>query len=147
MKKVKNTVRHDPAGGTYGDCHRACVCTILGLEPEEVPHFYEEGPNVAAEVQAKRIVDFLDSRGLVEGHVLYPADGPGGLPAILQTLGYMMIGVPLILGGISSIGSGHSVVVLDGEIYNDPTGSGIVGPMPDGHYWVTFFSPKPAQAA
>lgn len=147
MKKIKNTVPHRPDEGSFGDCHRACVCTILGLEPDEVPHFYEEGPNASAEVQAQRIVDFLDSRGLVQGHVLYPADAPGGLDLIMQSLGYMMPGVPLILGGKSGAGCGHSVVVFNGEVFNDPTGSGIVGPMPDGYYWVTFFSPKPAAAA
>ena len=33
MIPYKNTVKHDPENGTYGDCHRACFCTILGIDP------------------------------------------------------------------------------------------------------------------
>jgi hypothetical protein len=143
MKQIKNRVKHEPENGTYGDCHRACFCTILGLDPDQVPHFYEEGDGVSASVQAQRIVDFLDSRDLVQGHVLFEA-AAASLTDILTTTAHMMPGVPLILGGVSSKGCGHSVVLLDGEIFNDPSGSGIVAPMPDGFYWVSFFSPKPA---
>lgn len=146
MKRIKNSVKHDPSAGTYGDCHRACFCTILGLEPEQVPHFYYDGPAGDGGIAEQRIVEFLDARGLVQGHVLFVAEHTS-LEQVLYTTGHMMPGVPLILGGLSARGCGHSVVLLDGEIYNDPTGSGIVGPMADGYYWVTFFSPKPARAA
>ena len=146
MKRVKNTVRHDPENGSYGACHRACVCTILGLEPDQVPHFYADGDAADASIQQERVTAFLKIRGLVQGHVVWPGD-VASLDDVLRTTGLMMPGVPLILGGTSSVGCGHSVVLLDGEIFNDPTGSGIVGPLRDGYYWVTFFSPDPDAAS
>lgn len=146
MKKVKSSVRHDPENGSYGDCHRACFCTILGLEPDQVPHFYDSGDQVETSEQLDRIRSFLKGRGLVQGHVLF-SEETASLEQVLNTTRHLMPGVPLILGGRSSVGCGHSVVLLDGEIFNDPSGSGIVGPMPDGHFWVTFFSPEPGRPA
>src|SRR5690606_19121466 len=35
-------VRHDPPH-SYGDCIRACVASLLDMECEQVPHFYEDG--------------------------------------------------------------------------------------------------------
>ena len=145
MIPYKNTVKHDPKNGTYGDCHRACFCTILGIDPKHVPHFYERGDAAPPEEAREAIERFLEGRGLVQGHVIFAAAAIS-LEDVLRTTGALMPGVPLILGGRSSIGCGHSVVVLNGEIFNDPTGSGIVGPLKDGNYWITFFSPRPASA-
>lgn len=145
MKPIKNTVKHDPDNGTFGDCHRACFATILGLESEDVPHFYHDGSAADPDEQDSRIHTFLASRGLVQGHILFGDDV--GLEGVLRTTRLMMRGVPLILGGKSRRGCGHSVVIMNGKIFNDPTGSGITGPMSDGYYWVTFFSPMPAEAS
>ncbi len=41
-------------------------------------------------------------------------------------------GVPMILGGASSLGTNHAVVVLNGTIVCDPSGNGIVGPTQEG---------------
>lgn len=38
---VDQRQRHDPANGEVGDCYRACLATMTGLELDEVPHFYE----------------------------------------------------------------------------------------------------------
>lgn len=146
MKKHKNIVPHNPDAGTYGDCHRACFCTILGLEPEDVPHFFGDGPAVDAEVPWQRMTAFLAGRSLVQAHFIFPSEACD-VQQILYSTGQMSPGVPMILGGKSNSGVGHSVVIMDGEIYNDPTGSGIIGPMDDGYYWVTIFSPKPALRA
>ena len=143
MKQVKNTVKHDPKNGTYGNCHSACFATILGLPIEEVPHFFEEGDEIDTAIQWERIDKFLADRGLVQGHILFY----GEVNRLDDILGYTTVhlkGLPVILGGLSTAGCGHSVVVMDGVIFNDPTGSGIVGPMKDGYFWLTFFSPKPS---
>lgn len=142
MIQVKNTVKHDPKNGTYGNCHSACFATILGLPIEEVPHFFEEGDEIEMSIQWARIDDFLAGRGLVQGHILYDGE-VNSLNEILNYTAVHLKGVPVILGGLSSANCGHSVVVFNGEIFSDPTGSGILGPMRDGYYWLTFFSPKP----
>lgn len=138
MIKHKNRIKHDPEAGQYGDCHRACVATILGLDPDQVPHFYGNWDQGEGEALLR---EFLGEFNLVQYHVLYTSEAT--VDEILRVTGAMGPGVPMILGGLSSAGVGHSVVLFNGEIYNDPSGSGIVGPLPDGFYWVTVFVAKP----
>lgn len=38
MDLYDQTTFHKPEVGTYGDCYRACLCTILQVNPDEVPH-------------------------------------------------------------------------------------------------------------
>jgi hypothetical protein len=140
MKKIDNTVRHDPGNGSWGNCHSVCFAMILGLDPEDVPHFFEEGDKGDRETQQKRVKDFLASRGLVEVNIAYPVED---WRLILTSFSALSPGAAFILGGMSKSGCGHSVVCLDGEIFHDPTGTGIESPMDDGYYWVTLFSPKP----
>ena len=139
MRKIDNLVPHDPENGKWGDCHRVCMAMIMGLHPEEVPHFYRDGENADRDVQQRRIEDFLKEHGLVQGHMAFNAE----LDEVLNTTGLLAPGVAFILGGTSRRGCGHSVVCLDGKIWHDPTGSGIVGPMADNHYWLTFLCPLP----
>lgn len=49
-----------------------------------------------------------------------------------------------ILGGESMNGCGHSVIASPAGIEWDPSidGSGIVGPMSDGFYWITYIMGK-----
>lgn len=141
MKKIDNLIAHNPEKGEWGDCHRVCFAMILGLEPEDVPHFFKEGDDESKrEEQQQRVKDFLDSLGLVEVTILYQDED---YKVILQTQNVMSPGMAYILGGKSAAGCGHSVVCYQGEIFHDPTGSGIVDRMDDGYYWVTLFSPKP----
>lgn len=136
MKKINNTVKHDPENGIYGDCHRVCFAMILGLEAEEVPHFWRDG-DAGAERGRKEIKEFLTALGL--GKIEIAFDG-SDLDNLLMTMAHNGTDVPYILGGTSRIGVGHSVVCLNDKIFHDPTGNGIVGPMEDGFYWITVFS-------
>ena len=142
MKKYNNLIKHDPDNGTWGDCYRVCFAMILGLEPLDVPHFYEQGKNVDEVVKAKLIKDFLSTLGLVEVAIANPVEDYAD---ILQTMAFLSPGVAFILSGESRSGCGHSVVCIDGGIFHDPSGTGIIGPMEDGYYWVTLFSPKPGE--
>lgn len=142
MKKHSNLIKHDPDNGTWGDCHRVCLAMILGLEPHDVPHFYEQGENGDPEAQHESVRDFLCSLGLVPALIAYPVED---YEEILQTYAVLSPGVAFILGGKSKAGCGHSVVCIDGEIFHNPTENGIVGPMDDGYYWVTLFCPKPGK--
>jgi hypothetical protein len=36
------TINHDPPH-SYGDCFRACIASILEIEPTDIPHPYEGG--------------------------------------------------------------------------------------------------------
>lgn len=40
MKPVfQKITKHDPENGQYGDCFRACVCSLLEISDEGVPNF------------------------------------------------------------------------------------------------------------
>jgi len=72
MKPQKCLVSHKPAQGFYGDCLRACVASILNLEPLTVPHFFQDG--CGAVEGEKRLTDFLRSQGLGDFRVYYGAE-------------------------------------------------------------------------
>lgn len=140
MIPLKQRHRHDPANGIWGDCHRACVASILELPLDAVPNFHEPPPGEAwrSEWAAIRERVFLISCGFVPITCCYHEDM--GLEQVLAGAAYYNPGTYWILGGTSRNGTGHSVVCLDDLIVHDPSldDSGIVGPMEGGHYWATF---------
>lgn len=136
MKPLKQRNHHDPANGIYGDCHRAAIASILELSLDDVPHFCD--PTQFPENEwVKHERAWLHSRGLTTITQVYD----GRLCDVLHSVGQLNPDTHAILGGKSRTGCGHSVVICNGEIVHDPslTDSGIVGPMSDGWYWVTFF--------
>ncbi len=134
--KVQQRNRHRPEEGLTGDCHRACYASILELELDDVPHFFDQGRSWE---EAKPIFEEFWSRyGLREIQVAYTGDD---LSLILRTLENLNPGVPFILGGRSRNEVNHSVVAWKGEIWHDPSidQSGIVGPTePDKLWWITY---------
>jgi hypothetical protein len=45
MKPVDMTVTHDPDNGSYGDCFRACLASLLELPITAVPHIMDGNPD------------------------------------------------------------------------------------------------------
>lgn len=139
MKLQKQAFKHDPVNGVFGDCHRTAIAMILNMDRDEVPHFMdgvevglpEEHEKVVA--MRKAIEDFLAARGLAEAHCAL--DGSLTLEKILE-LSLSWFKGPVILGGTSTTGVNHSVVVFKGEIYN-PSEAEIIGPCDDGYWWFT----------
>ena len=136
MIRRKQLFRHDPDNGVYGDCHRTAFACLLELEPADVPHFNEGGPSVAE--FRLREQEWLASHGLYDVHIACRT-----LEDALSLLRITNPGVHCLLGGTSRNGCGHSVIACDGEIVWDPAqdDSGIVGPMEDGYFWLTFLVP------
>lgn len=140
MKPVKQSITHAPHAGTWGDCHRAAVATVLNLPLAAVPHFSDGGPGVE-EFKARERA-FLGRHGLVPINAVYAGsevyDGPG---LILEVVSALNPGSPYLLGGRSRHGNDHTVVCQDGAVVHDPShdAAGIVAPSSDGWYWVTFF--------
>ena len=111
---------------------------VLDLDPEDVPHFFHDYDGIEGRHRQRA---FLKERGLAM--VELPFDGAFSLEDVLRCVKDNCRDVPLILSGESVGGCGHSVVVLNGEIFHDPTGTGIIGPhSEDNYYWLTFFSHK-----
>ena len=144
MRRMYNIVIHDPENGSFGDCHRNCIAMLLGLDQHKVPHFFREDDG---EVGRQECKDFLKKFGLAEANVLFTEET--SIESILRHTKHMMPGVPCILGGQSRNNCNHSVVVYNGEIWCDPSGGGIIGPMlnrdeGERYYWLTFLASVPS---
>lgn len=135
MIKHKQLLRHNPEAGIYGDCHRTAIACLLNLHPAEVPHFMENNQDNWLQLEQ----EWLKSRNLWTVSTVYQAK----LETVLEAIEAMNPGVYGLLGGQSKNGCGHSVVICGGKIVWDPAldDSGIIGPMEDGLYWVTYLVP------
>lgn len=138
MKPVLQRIKHAPDEGSYGDCHRAAIASVLELPYEDVPHFVHDF--CSSEEFRRREVEFLAKHGLFP--VLVPFSFEDAIEAVLGTLARLNSDdVVFLLGGRSRTGVNHTVVCHGGKIAHDPspTKAGIIGPCDDGFYWVTFF--------
>lgn len=106
------TTIHDPEAGTFGDCSRAVIASLLGLTCDEVPHFLADGTKDGNEF-CRRINDWLRPRNLA--FVMMP-----GFAHILDDIG---------VRGLHHEASGpsprlpdyhHAVCGLDGVVTHDP---------------------------
>ncbi|MBV7482503.1 hypothetical protein [Bordetella sp. BOR01] len=133
----KQAYRHRPEQGVFGDCHRTAIACILDLPRDEVPNFGEHYGNPEAFRAAER--HFLASRGLATVNVVFMRS----LEQVLTTMGATNPDAYYLLAGTSRSGCGHSVVGLGDQIVWDPSldDSGIVGPMDDGFYWISYLVP------
>lgn len=132
MIPVRQRNKHKPEEGVWGDCHRACIASILDLPYEDVPHFCEGGPS--PEEFQKRERAFLISKGYVPIVVAYKAQ----LDDLLYTIRHMNPNTYYLLAGKSINGTPHSVVCLNDEIVHNPNDATIVGPLDDGYYYITY---------
>lgn len=134
MTPQDQLIKHDPANGLWGDCQRTCIAVILDLPAADVPHFCDKlnlkgEPAAAAELRA-----WLADRALA--FMSWPVHGSTRLETVLDQTMQSCPGAPVMLCGASRRGSDHVVVVMNGAIACDPSGSGIVGPSSDGYWWI-----------
>lgn len=140
MTPHSQLIKHDPANGQYGDCQRTCVAVILDLHPSEVPHFCDD-PTATREDDAwwsKRQERWLAERGLTCATFAYSGDT--SLDQVMDLTSRQNPTAPMILLGQSGLGCNHVVVVMNGEIVCDPSGSGIIGPALEGVWEVSVIS-------
>ena len=110
------TVKHDPANGTYGDCVRACVASILDLDSEAVPHFYHDDADGA--IIQRRMIDFLAPIGLAPFVIHYP--GALNRDELFALLGEVNPAGHYMLFGSFPQGGDHVIVCKGGEVVHDP---------------------------
>ena len=124
---------HDPDNGVYGDCYRACLGSILEIDPRDMPNFCEKPEDEYLEFTRNWLAE---NCGVAMATFPYETKD---LSELLKHLGALNPGIYFTLGGRSPRGFNHEVVVLDGKIVHDPapSGGGLVGPMDDGYYWVS----------
>lgn len=139
MRLIKQTIQHDAERGVAGNCHQTAVACLLDMDIEQVPHFAQMAMDDGSDMYEYERV-FLEQHGLVPIHIPYTGTG---WEEIRDTLRALYSGVLYLLGGRSRLGTGHTVIMCGGSLIWDPSpfDSGIVGPMEDGFYWLTFLTP------
>jgi len=106
MKNVHMAVIHDEEAGTYGDCFRACVASVLGVESGAVPHFLHDGGGTFPDDWMNRFVQWAESRGFI------PYEFSA---SIITPPGYY-----IATGKSPRFDVGHSVVMRNGRVVWDP---------------------------
>lgn len=125
MTPVFCAVKHNPDAGTYGDCVRACVATIL--DNDDVPHFFHDGTVDGFE----RLREWLVSQKLAPFVTAYP----GSIDDVFAFhASYNPDGVYMLFHRSAS-GVNHCVVCKGGAVLHDPAWvrSPIAGPQ-DEHW-------------
>jgi hypothetical protein len=115
MQPVFCRVRHDPEAGTYGDCLRACVASILEIDAETVPHFFEDDCDGATGMD--RLRKWLGTQGLAPFAASF--DASASLDEILGFQADQNPGVHYLLFGRTE-GGDHVVVAQGDKVVHNP---------------------------
>ena len=134
MTPVMCHVKHDPEAGTYGDCLRVCVASLLDLEAADVTHFFHDDCDGAT--GNARLVEFLSGQGYAPFWSHYP--GELSLDDVLGHQGAQNPTCHYLLFGRVASGGDHVVVCKGGEIVHDPAWlqSPLIGPNETGFWGV-----------
>lgn len=137
MIPVQCRVKHDPENGTFGDCLRAVVASMLELNAEDVPHFYHD--NCDGETGHERLRVFLQMDDLVPFVSYFP--GNENLENILQSQAVLNPNVYYLLFCSTDDGD-HVVICQDGRIVHNPSWvqSKVTGPNSNGYWGVMVFA-------
>lgn len=124
MIKQYSTIKHDPANNKFGDCHRACIASILEVSIHEVPHFFENySDELSGELNNNMQTWLKDNHNLIQISIPIKVDENfSHLEKVLNTCNYFTYGLcHYILTGTSIRGFGHSVICKGDKIVHDPT--------------------------
>lgn len=116
MKPAICRTMHDPDAGTYGDCLRACVASILEMDADDVPHFFHDGCD--GETGTQRMRDWLGLRQLAPFFIQY--DGHHSLAEILELQAIQNPDVHYLLYGRTA-DEDHVVVAHGGKVVHNPS--------------------------
>jgi hypothetical protein len=116
MTPVLCRVKHDPEAGTYGDCVRACVASILDMDGDAVPHFFHD--NCSGEVANVRMRDWLRTVGYSPFFVNYPGEIPKR--DLMSMMSDLNPDTYYILFGMVESGGDHVVVCKGGHQVHNP---------------------------
>lgn len=140
MLKVKQKYEHNPETGTYGDCQRAAIASLMNIgNIEKVPHFFEGGPDTKEFYY--RLRKWLAQNGLGLVEIAYDADS---VESAMYMFSRANPGITYMLYGKSNTGTNHAVIAQDDEIIWDPSerGGKIVAPCdPSGQYVIALLVP------
>lgn len=134
MKPVICQVSGNTNEGVHADCVRACVCSILEMTPDEVPHFFN---GADAEQAHSQMREWLARLGYAAAYVVLPGD-----MSFEQVMSYQVdyYGSREALLFASNRSGNHCVITQNGKIAHDPAWikSEIIGPVEAG-IWILIF--------
>lgn len=140
MIPVHCRVKHDAEAGSYGDCLRASVASLLEIEPpENVPHFFHDGCD--GETGHERLREWLATQNLVPFTVGF--DGSASLDDVLGMMKNINPDVYYMLFGATK--EGDHVVICRNEkiVWNSAWyGTPIIGPGSNDVWSVMVFVPS-----
>lgn len=129
---------HDPENGQIGDCHRACIASLLDLPILDVPHFFDYPIDKGGDKGNKACEDWLNQIGLTCVEIPMKADS---LDDFLDFVGKYTGKSYYFIVAKSKGGHNHCVIGHGNKIVHDPTypgEHGIVGPTEGGWWWIGF---------
>ena len=118
--------------GVGGNCQSATIATLLGIQIDEVPDFWEncdltEGCDDFENgcIYNENFNRFIKNFGLTSISLGVSA---GDHSAWINSVSRQLAGIPLLVNGLSPRGFMHSVIWMDGELYHDPhpEGGGVI---------------------
>ena len=115
MIPVHCRVKHAPDEGTYGDCLRACVASIMEVDAEAVPHFFHDDCDGQTGIDRMRV--WLDDQGLSPFFTSF--DGGHPLDDVLAIQAAQNPGVHYLLFGRTE-GGDHVVVCKGDKVAHNP---------------------------
>lgn len=115
------TVKHDPESGSFGDCLRAAVASVLNVDDaRSVPHFNHDGCD--RDTLYNRLDDWLTDHDCAPCYVAFPADLE--LSEVLDIIGGgVNRKLHYLLFGRSDTSGNHVVVCRGNKIVHDPAWS------------------------
>lgn len=129
MTPYRSTIHHDPTNNSYGDCFRACLASLLDIEPTHIPHFWSDGSNAPAEITWLNINSWL-----IHSHklrVLLLPLGHGSLHDTLTETKTFAENCYYLLMGETARNTGHCVIALNDRIVHNPSiGTTLIRPNP-----------------
>lgn len=140
MRFHKQKYRHRPEKGQIGDCWRTCIACLLGLERDDVPHFYEDCWDVDY-VGLNKTKEWLETHfGLTIMTFPMLADS---VDCVTNAMASWNPNLRYMLTGTSPRGTCHVVIASNGRILHDPAldGGGLIGPHSDKLFWIDMLVP------
>jgi hypothetical protein len=129
---VKCIAKNDESG----DCFRASLASILNIPASYVPHFHHMLKTDDHDEMANLVDAWLEPMGLAMSNMVMSANEP--LEMVPIYVNNVNPGIPAILSGQTESGSGHSVVIQNGKVFN-PSAAEITEPFGNG-WWISFVS-------
>jgi hypothetical protein len=138
MTPYRQTVKHDPANGQYGDCARTCIASILDLPLESVPNFAESWKD--NDQFWSHINAFLALHGMGMMSMAFNMD----VADVLEIMEHHNENLYYMLGVGTPNGTDHFVVCRGGKIASDPAGyddATLFRRDSTGNTWINVFTP------